>query len=613
MTKHSLTKSKKIILSAMLLSILIVLSRFLSIKSSFLVISFSFIPMMLAGIYLGPKYAAIIAGLGDLIGAVLFPFGAYFPGFTISSALMGFIYGMFLYKKPEENRKEFKFIIQLIISSIIVLVGIKILLESVFLNVLYGKAYIAVIASRFITQVSMLPIQVITIYILEKSLRPFTKKYLYKEEKVGIDEYLETFDKFTKDPNLDAMKYIMDKFDNPEKQTKFVHVSGTNGKGSICEMLAKVLDNTEYKVGKFISPHLIRFNDGIWINDKQITDEEVEEIMIPLSEVITEYNKTHDVPVKWFEAIASLAIIYFAKQKCDLAILEVGLGGLNDCTNIVDAEIAVIGNIGYDHVDILGNDILEIARNKAGIIKQNSDTVIFKQEQIMEVIEEECKNKNSNLHVIENEDITNYSHEDELQKFDYKAYKNVEINLKGKCQTYNASQVLEVIDILKEKGFKISDEAIYNGLKTVVHKARLEVLSKEPLIIFDGGHNENAVKNLEENIKEYYQNNKRVYIVSILNTKDYKTIIENICQDKNAIFFFTSGNNKKRYVSKNKLYKEAKKYLNDVNMYKEEFEDALDICMKVYDDRTILVIGSFYVYKTICERMNLYNDKIKKC
>ena len=597
MTKLSLTKSKKIILSAMLLSILIVLSRFFSIKSSFLVISFSFIPMMLSAIYLGPKYAAIIAGLGDLIGAILFPFGAYFPGFTISSAIIGFIYGIFLYKKPEENRKDFKFIIQLIISSILVLVGIKILLESVFLNVLYGKAYLAIIASRLVTELIMIPVQVITIFILEKALRPFTKKYLYKEEKVSIDEYLDTFDKFTKDPNLDAMKYIMDKFDNPEKQTKFIHVSGTNGKGSICEMLAKVLDNTEYKVGKFISPHLVRFNDGIWINDKEISDDEVEEIMLPLSKVITEYNKTHKVPVKWFEAITSLAIIYFAKQKCDLAILEVGLGGLNDCTNIVDGEIAVIGNIGYDHVDILGNNILDIAKQKAGIIKQNSDTVIFRQEQIMGVIEEECKNKNSNLHVIEKADIENYSHQEELQKFDYKTYKNIEINLKGRCQTYNASQVLEVIDILKEKGYKIPDEAIYNGLKTVVHRARLEVLSKDPLIIFDGGHNENAVKNLEENIKEYYLENKRVYIVSILNTKDYKTIVKNICQDKNAIFFFTSGNSKKRYVSKEKLYKEAKKYLNDINMHKEEFEDAINISLKEHNNRTILIVGSFYVYK----------------
>lgn len=418
---------------------------------------------------------------------------------------------------------------------------------------------------------------------------------------MNINAYLDTFDKFTKDPNLDAMKYIMDKFGNPEKQTKFIHVSGTNGKGSICEMLASVLNNTKYKVGKFISPHLIKFNDGIWVNDKEISDEEVEEILIPLSEVISEYNKTHKVPVKWFEAITSLAIIYFAKQKCDLAILEAGLGGLNDCTNIADGEIAIIGNIGYDHVDVLGNDILGIAKHKAGIIKANSDTVILRQDKIMEVIESKCNEENSKLHVIEKEDIANYSYDSEVQKFDYKNYKGIEINLKGKCQIYNAAQVLEVVDILKEKEYEISDEAIYNGLKTVVHKARLETLSTDPLIIFDGGHNENAIKNLEENISQYYPDNKKVYIVSILKTKDYKTIVKNICNDKNAIFFFTSGNDENKYVSKQELYKEAKKYLNDINMYEEDFKDAIDISRKVYNDRTILIIGSFYVYKTACE------------
>lgn len=421
---------------------------------------------------------------------------------------------------------------------------------------------------------------------------------------MNINAYLDTFDKFTKDPNLDAMKYIMDKFGNPEKQTKFIHVSGTNGKGSICEMLASVLNNTKYKVGKFISPHLIKFNDGIWVNDKEISDEEVEEILISLSEVISEYNKTHKVPVKWFEAITSLAIIYFAKQKCDLAILEAGLGGLNDCTNIVDGEIAIIGNIGYDHVDVLGNDILGIAKHKAGIIKANSDTVILRQDKIMEVIESKCNEENSKLHVIEKEDIANYSYDSEVQKFDYKNYKGIEINLKGKCQIYNAAQVLEVVDILKEKEYEISDEAIYNGLKTVVHKARLETLSTDPLIIFDGGHNENAIKNLEENISQYYPDNKKVYIVSILKTKDYKTIVKNICNDKNAIFFFTSGNDENKYVSKQELYKEAKKYLNDINMYEEDFKDAIDISRKVYNDRTILIIGSFYVYKTVCEVLN---------
>ena len=604
MTKLEISKSKKIVLSAMLLAILLVLSRFLSIKSTFLVISFSFVPMMLSAIYLGPKYSTLICALGDLIGALLFPFGPYFPGFTVSAGLMGLVYGIFLYKKPGKEKSDLKFIISLIISSIIVLIGIKIFIEAAFLNILYGKAYFAVIASRIVTQAIMLHIQVVIIFFLEKSLRPFAIKYLYKEKRITIDEYLEGFDKFTKDPNLDAMKYIMEKFGSPEKKVKFIHIAGTNGKGSISEMLASILNNTKYKVGKFISPHLITFNDGIWINDKQITDEEVEEILVPLSKVIEEYNKTHKVPVKWFEAITALSIIYFANNNCDLAIVEAGLGGLNDCTNIINGLVSVIGNIGYDHVDILGNDILSIAKHKAGIIKENSDTVIVRQNNVINVFEEECKIKNSTLHLIEKEDLEDYSFNKEFQKFSYKGYKDVEINLKGKAQIYNASEVLEVIDILKDKGYEISKDAIYKGLKTVIHKARLETLSTDPLIIFDGGHNENAVKNLKENIDLYYKDMKKAYIISILKTKDYKTIIKNICQDKDAIYFFTSGNDKKRYVSKENLYKEAKKYLNEENIFKKEIVDALNICIKEYSNRAILIIGSFYVYKTIVGELN---------
>ena len=170
---------------------------------------------------------------------------------------MGLVYGLFLYKKPEKEIKDLNYIVRLVISSIIVLFFIKIFIESAFLNILYGKAYFAVVASRIVTQSIMLPIQVITMFLLEKSLRPFAIKYLYKEERITIDEYLSTFDKFTKDPNLDAMKYIMEKFEHPERKVKFIHIAGTNGKGSIAEMLASILNNTEYKVRKV---HISTFN-----------------------------------------------------------------------------------------------------------------------------------------------------------------------------------------------------------------------------------------------------------------------------------------------------------------------------------------------------------------
>lgn len=174
-----MSKIKKIVLSAMLLAILLVLSRFLSIKTQLLVISFSFVPIMLSGMLLGPKYSMIIAALGDLIGALLFPFGSYFPGFTLSQAIIGFIYGAFLYENNEKKMSDKKFIIMLIISSVLALGLVNILLTSLWLKMLYGSAYTAVLATRVVPQLIMLPIQVIVMFALRKLLMPVINKYLY--------------------------------------------------------------------------------------------------------------------------------------------------------------------------------------------------------------------------------------------------------------------------------------------------------------------------------------------------------------------------------------------------------------------------------------------------
>lgn len=174
-----MSKIKKIVLSAMLLAMLIILSRFISIETQFLVISFSFIPIMMSAIWLGPKYSMIISLLGDLIGAILFPFGQYFPGFTISAGISGLIYGIFLYNKKEKSDKQF--ILMLIISSFIVLGIVNIFINSLWLHILYGKAYFIIISTRIIAQIIMLPIQVITIYTLNKFTKSYIKKYLIEE------------------------------------------------------------------------------------------------------------------------------------------------------------------------------------------------------------------------------------------------------------------------------------------------------------------------------------------------------------------------------------------------------------------------------------------------
>lgn len=172
-----MSKIKKIVLSSMLLAILIIFSRFVSIKTEVLVISISFIPIIMSAIWLGYKYSMLIAVLGDFIGAILFPFGPYFPGFTVSAAISGAIYGLLLYNKGEQLENK-QFIIRLVVSSVLVLFVVNIFITSFWIHILYGKAYIAVMASRIVTQVIMLPIQIITIYILEKFSRPFVNKYL---------------------------------------------------------------------------------------------------------------------------------------------------------------------------------------------------------------------------------------------------------------------------------------------------------------------------------------------------------------------------------------------------------------------------------------------------
>ena len=197
---------------------------------------------------------------------------------------------------------------------------------------------------------------------------------------MDINEYLKQFDKFTKDPTLEAMYFLLDKFDNPQNKLKIIHVAGTNGKGSVCEMLNRILVDSGYTVGKFISPQLIKFNETITVNDKEISDEEISKILEKLSVYIDEYNSKHEIKVKWFEVITSVALIYFAQRKCDFAVIETGLGGTTDCTNVVESMISIIVSVGLDHVDILGNNIVDIAKHKAGIIKDNSDVIYLKRE-----------------------------------------------------------------------------------------------------------------------------------------------------------------------------------------------------------------------------------------
>ncbi|MBE5813387.1 MAG: bifunctional folylpolyglutamate synthase/dihydrofolate synthase [Clostridiales bacterium] len=421
---------------------------------------------------------------------------------------------------------------------------------------------------------------------------------------MNINEYLDTFFKGTKDPSLDAMKYFMDEFNHPEKKLKIIHIAGTNGKGSCTEMMSNVLIKAGYKVGKFLSPHLIKYNERISINGELISDSEMEELINEIKPKIEAYNKQSKVNTTLFELETTMALLYFERHKCDFVVMEVGLGGTYDCTNIVHPLVSIINSIGYDHMHLLGNTLEKIAKNKAGIIKENSKTVFVEQEkEVNDVIINKCIEKNNELHLIKLADVTNYSFNEEYQKIDYKEYKDILINLKGEKQIYNASLCLETINILKES-YKIPEEAIREGLKTVVHHARFEKLLDNPVIIYDGAHNEPAIKNLKKSIEMYYKDKEKVFVVSILNTKDYKSILKHLMTYKNATYIFTSGNDETRYTTKEELYNEAQNIGIYKEIYKRELTETINFVKNNFNKEVIFIVGSFYIYGDVLEQIN---------
>ena len=413
---------------------------------------------------------------------------------------------------------------------------------------------------------------------------------------MNIEEYFNNFYKGTKNPTLKAMEYFMEKLGHPEKQLKIIHIAGTNGKGSTTEMLANILTKNGYKVGKYISPHLIKYNERISVNGQDITDKEMEDIIEKLKDKIEKYNKLSGTKVTLFELLTTMALYYFKEKNCDFVVLETGLGGLYDCTNIVWPLVSIITSIGYDHMAILGNTLEEIAIQKAGIIKENSNTVIVEQKTaIQNIIEETCLNKNNTLNAVKKADIQNKSYEGEFLTFNYKENKNRKLNLKGEKQFENASLCLETINILKQKGFKISEKAVREGLQAVVHKARFETINKKPEIIYDGGHNEEAILNFINTVNTYYKEKEKIYIISILKSKDYKTVLKYLLKDENSTFIFTNGNNEERYVSSKELYETAKRITKNEQLYQKKLKEAI-LYAKSQKNKVSFVVGSFYIY-----------------
>ena len=254
-------------------------------------------------------------------------------------------------------------------------------------------------------------------------------------------------------------------------------------------------------------------------------------------------------------------------------------------------------------MQILGNTLEEIAFQKAGIIKKDANTIIMEQiPSVQKVIADTCKKKNNNLKVIKRDEIRNKRYKKDIQLFDYKEEKDIKVNLKGEKQFENAAVCIETINIIRDYGYKISEDAIREGLSTVVHKARFETLQESPKIIYDGAHNEEAISNLINTINQYYKEDEKIYVISILKTKDYKEVLKRLLKDEESTFILTSGNDEERYVASEELYKVARGITKNDKIYKRSLEDAI-IYAKKQRDKVTFIVGSFYVYGDVIEKL----------
>lgn len=328
-------------------------------------------------------------------------------------------------------------------------------------------------------------------------------------------------------PGLDSIRELCRRLGDPQKELKFVHVAGTNGKGSVCAYVSSILRAAGYRVGRYSSPAVIHQREEIQVNDRAVPVRALCQGMERIRDICAEMVSEGRHHPTVFEIKTAMAFLWFREKQCDIVILETGMGGLTDATNIVeDTLVSVIAPVSMDHMKFLGNTLAEIASQKAGIIKRGSHVVSMHQkEEAAAVVRDRAESLGCPLTVTEPQNIRNIRYGLDRQRFDYRGRKKLEITLAGKCQPENAALALDVMDALAEKGFSVSEQALRRGLVETVWPGRFTVIGRKPWFVVDGAHNEDAAKRLAESVEFYFTKKRIIYIMGVLKDKEYGKMI----------------------------------------------------------------------------------------
>lgn len=406
-------------------------------------------------------------------------------------------------------------------------------------------------------------------------------------------EYIQSLSKYGSVLGLDSMLRLCEKLGNPEQKSKFIHVAGTNGKGSTSAYIAHMLMAAGYRVGRYISPTITDYRERFQIGTRMITQKDLclymERIKVVCEEMVSE-GHPHPTP---FEVETALCFLYFAEKECDFVVLEVGMGGETDATNVIPAPLACVWtSISMDHMGFLGDSLSAIARVKSGIAKTGARLISCRQEpEVEQVLLNKAEQVGGSLVVADASKATGVKYGLTTQQFSYKEFTKLKIHLAGPHQIENAILAVEVMLQLRLAGIEISNKAIYKGLEETIWQGRLEVLGKHPLFVLDGAHNEDAARRLAASIETYFKNKRIVYIMGVLKDKEYEKVLALTAKYAEHILTITPPDNP-RGLDALELAKAARAYHPQVSNL-SSLEEAVEVSHLLADkDTVILCFGS---------------------
>ncbi len=405
-------------------------------------------------------------------------------------------------------------------------------------------------------------------------------------------KWLYSFEKFGVKLSLERIDFICKKLGNPQNKYKTIHVGGTNGKGSVCKFIGSILTSAGYIVGIYTSPHIQRFSERFVIDNNEISEVEIILLVEKVKPIIEEMMKNNNIPT-FFEISTAIAFEYFFEKKVDYAVIEVGLGGRFDATNIIKPMVSVITNITLEHQDRLGKTVEEIAFEKAGIIKENTPVITAAENTTLNIIKKAVNKKNSSLTIVDkdsweetggNLDWQNYTIHGKIKDY------FVKTKLLGIYQGENLALSLMCIEIIQMKGVYISDENIKDGIEKTTNPGRMEILDFEPIILIDGAHNVAGIQMLKETIKKHFIYDKIILVIGILSDKNVKEMVKIISPIADKIIVTKSSNNRAFDPVMLKSF-----FKPETTVVKNTVSEAVEYAKKIGKKQDIIVItGSLF-------------------